>query len=65
MNQTESLSELLGEAAQALIDALTESKARTQARPGDREEIRVVVQGGKVVDVWGPPRRYKVLTKRA
>jgi len=47
--------------AQELLEALAESADRTKGRPGDREEIKVVLQGGRIIDVIGAPRRWKIL----
>lgn len=55
----ELLLELLGDAAKAFSEAAAESKARTEANPGEREETRIVWQNGKVIEVCGAPRRWK------
>lgn len=59
----EQLLELLGDGAKAFAEAAAESKARTATHPGEREEIRVVFQNGKVVEVCGAPRRWKTLRR--
>lgn len=58
------LLELLGhDGARAFAEAAAESKARTAAHPGEREEIRIVYQNGKVIEVCGAPRRWKTLRR--
>lgn len=65
MTEVPGLEQLMGDAAPLLVEELWDSIARTRPRAenhraGNREEIKIVVQGGHVVEVEGPPRRRKV-----
>lgn len=56
----ESLLELLGDGAKEFAEELAEAKAKSRARPKERMEVRVVLQGERVVQVVGPPRKRDV-----
>lgn len=50
--------------AEVLAQALADAKALTSGRPNDRTEVRVVVQGERVVRATGAPREFLPLARK-